>query len=102
MATEPLTDEAIQRALESLPGWSLHDNQLQREYKFADFKEAMGFIVQVGLHAEAQNHHPEMFNVYSTLRIALNTHDAGGQVTHKDVDLAKAIERSRQSASIPR
>jgi len=52
----------------------------------------VGFIVQVGLQAEKQVHHPQLFNVYNTVKISLNTHDAGDKVTQKDVDLAKAIE----------
>jgi len=60
----------------------------------------MAFIVLIGFEAESANHHPELYNVYSTVRIALNTHDAGGKVTQKDVDLARAIEGV--SASQPR
>jgi len=41
--------------------------------------------------AEAQQHHPNWFNVYSTLEISLSTHDAGG-VTEKDFKMAKTIE----------
>jgi len=87
----PLTDVQIADALKELPGWSHGDDRLSRDYKFADFSKALGFIVRVGLLAEQHNHHPELFNVYSTVKIALNTHDADGKVTAKDIDLAKAI-----------
>ena len=33
------------------------------------------------------DHHPEWSNVYSTVRVALVTHDAGG-ITQRDVELA--------------
>ena len=89
---EALSDDAIQSALSELPGWSFADDKLTKTYKLADFRAALAFIVRIGLEAEAANHHPELFNVYSTVTIALNTHDAGGKVTSKDVDLAKAIE----------
>ncbi len=89
----PLTDAQIADALTHLPGWSHGDDRLTREYKFADFSEALGFIVRVGLLAEQHNHHPELFNVYSTVKVSLNTHDAGGKVTSKDVDLASAIQK---------
>lgn len=91
MAT-PLADNDIQRALRDLPGWSFADDKLTKTFKFAGFKEALSFIVRVGLHAEEQGHHPELFNVYSTVRLSLNTHDAGGKVTEKDVKLARTIE----------
>jgi 4a-hydroxytetrahydrobiopterin dehydratase len=87
-----LTDAQIADALKQLPGWSHHNDRLTRGYKFADFSEAMGFIVRVGLLAEQHSHHPEIFNVYSTVKISLNTHDAGGKVTQKDIDLAGAIQ----------
>jgi len=89
----PLTDAQIADALTQLPGWSHADDRLTREYKFADFSEALGFIVRVGLLAEQHNHHPELFNVYNTVKVSLNTHDAGGKVTRKDIDLATAIQK---------
>ncbi len=90
--SEPLSREEIDKALESLPGWSFEGDKLHRELHFGSFKEALSFIVRIGLHAEEANHHPEIFNVYSTVKIALNTHDAGGKVTDQDVALAKVIQ----------
>jgi 4a-hydroxytetrahydrobiopterin dehydratase len=89
----PLTDTQIVDALSQLPGWSHQDDRLTRSYKFADFSEAMAFIVRVGLLAEQHNHHPEFLNVYSTVKLSLNTHDAGGKVTQKDIHLANAIQK---------
>ena len=40
-----------------------------------------------------RNHHPEIFNCYNRVEIGLNTHDAGGKVTQKDIDLARAIKK---------
>ncbi len=88
---KPLDRDAIDEALKGLPGWTFADDKLHRELSFGSFKEALSFIVRIGLHAEEANHHPEIFNVYSTVKIALNTHDAGGKVTDEDVALAKVI-----------
>ena len=49
-------------------------------------------MVRAGFEAEAMNHHPEWTNVYNRVAIRLNTHDAGGKVTAKDVELAKRIQ----------
>ena len=87
-----LTDAQITDALENLAGWTFQNDKITKTYRFGSFKEAMSFIVRLSYEAEALNHHPELFNVYSTVRIALNTHDAGGKVTAKDLDLAKRIE----------
>jgi 4a-hydroxytetrahydrobiopterin dehydratase len=89
---QPLSESDINQALSSLQGWEFNEDKISKEFSFNDFSEALGFIVRVGLEAEKQVHHPELFNVYNTVKISLSTHDAGGKVTQKDVDLAKAIE----------
>lgn len=88
---EKYTDEKIQHQLEDLKDWKFVDNAIEKKFKFLDFTQALGFIVQVGFMAEKKNHHPEIFNVYNKVSIRLNTHDANG-VTEKDFDLAKAID----------
>jgi len=89
--SERLTDAAVRAALNDLPSWGLVDGKLQRDLRFADFSEALAFLVRVGLEAEKRNHHPELTNVYSRVTVQLTTHDAGG-ITEKDVDLAAAID----------
>ena len=90
-----LTDAQIQEALQALPGWSLQGGKLHREYQFADFTHAFGFMAAAATVIEKSNHHPEWFNVYHTVRIDLTTHDAGG-VTKYDTDLAGALEALAQ------
>ena len=65
---------------------------LQRSFEFSDFISAFGFLTQVAILAEKQNHHPKITNVYNKVSIELSTHDAGNQITEKDRDLAKAID----------
>jgi 4a-hydroxytetrahydrobiopterin dehydratase len=72
--------------------WIKKDDKLNRIYKFKDFVEAFSFMTEVAFHAEKQNHHPDWTNVYNTVTIQLNTHDAGGIVTDKDYALAEVIE----------
>jgi 4a-hydroxytetrahydrobiopterin dehydratase len=96
-----LTLEAVLAALQEpdLSLWSLKDGKLHREYQFADFVFAFGFMSSVALVAEAQNHHPEWSNVYRTVVIDLTTHDAGG-ITDKDLALARRIERLAQGRCV--
>ena len=84
---EKLDAAAIAAALEELEGWSIDGGKLYREFRFANFSEAFGFMTRAALAAETANHHPEWFNVYNRVRVHLTTHDAGG-ITRKDVDLA--------------
>ena len=90
--TQPLTDDAIASALAELPGWARDGEALAKTFEFDDFKQAFGFMTRVAFEAEATGHHPDWSNVYRTVTIRLNTHDAAGRVTQKDVDLARAIQ----------
>ena len=88
---EKLDDTARATLATKLPDWQLEGEQLKRSFRFKDFNEAWGFMNRVALLAEAQDHHPEWFNVYNKVDIALTTHDAGG-LSARDMRLAKAIE----------
>ena len=89
---KPLKEDEIKESLKSLNGWKHENDKLKKEYSFDDFREAMTFITRISFEAEDQVHHPEIFNVYNTVNIALTSHDAGDKVTKKDVKLAKTIE----------
>ncbi len=58
--------------------WGINNHKLNKTFVFKDFVEAFGFMSKVAIYAEKQNHHPEWFNVYKTVRIDLTTHEAGG------------------------
>ena len=94
MAERPkkLSEADLASALAGLEGWQLENGKLHREYRFANFVEAFGFMASAALIAESMNHHPEWFNVYHTVRIDLTTHDAGGISGH-DVEMAKRFEK---------
>jgi 4a-hydroxytetrahydrobiopterin dehydratase len=87
----PLSDEQIAEALTALPGWSVVDGKLHREYQFADFIHAFGFLATSATGIEARGHHPEWSNVYNRVTVDLTTHDAGG-ITDKDTELAGFLE----------
>jgi 4a-hydroxytetrahydrobiopterin dehydratase len=73
--------------------WTEQNNQLVRKFEFKDFSEAFAFMTRVALLAEKHNHHPYWTNVWNTVEIYLNTHDAGDVVTEKDHKLAAAIDK---------
>ncbi len=92
MPITKLTDDDVQARLKTVPGWSLDGGKLFRELKFADFIDAFAFMTKVAILAQEQDHHPEWFNVYGTVRIHLTTHDAGG-LSAGDFTLAAAINK---------
>jgi 4a-hydroxytetrahydrobiopterin dehydratase len=73
--------------------WTENNNSLYRKFEFADFSEAFAFMTRVALAAEKMDHHPRWTNVYNTVEIWLNTHDAGDIVTEKDKKLSKKIDQ---------
>ena len=89
---EKYNEKTAQFKLESLKGWFFKNEGIEKNFVFKNFSEALGFIVQVGLLAEKQNHHPEWFNVYNKVDIRLSTHSENG-ITDKDFELATAIEK---------
>jgi 4a-hydroxytetrahydrobiopterin dehydratase len=72
-------------------GWVEENGALHREFRFADFSEAFGFMTRVALLADKADHHPNWSNVYNRVVIELTTHDAGNDVTERDIELANAI-----------
>ena len=92
---QKLDPAAAGALLNTLPDWR-HDparDAISREFIFADFNQAFGFMSRVALYAERHDHHPEWFNVYKMVRITLTTHDAGG-LTRRDIDLARFADQA--------
>ena len=85
-----LTQLDIEEELKSLAGWSVVNEKLHKEFEFASFNQAFGFMTRAAMEIEKMNHHPEWFNVYNRITVELTTHDAGG-ITKNDVNLAKIL-----------
>jgi len=83
----------LKEALDALPGWSVAGGKLHKEYKFADFIHAFGFMATAALAIEKMNHHPEWFNVYNRVVVDLITHSEQG-ITSKDANLAKILDET--------
>ena len=96
MSIPELSAAAVQQLLSDLPAWALarEGKAVARTFRFADFSQAWGFMSRVALLAEAQDHHPEWFNVYNRVEVTLTTHDAGesGGLSARDARMAAAID----------
>ncbi|NNU81647.1 4a-hydroxytetrahydrobiopterin dehydratase [Halovulum dunhuangense] len=92
---EKLTGDARDTALAPLleTGWSLDAERdaLVKEFRFADFPTAFGWMAALAAVAEKMNHHPEWRNVYNRVQVVLTTHDAGG-LTALDARLAAEMD----------
>lgn len=87
-----LSDAEVQRALTSLQGWSREGDYLKKEFRFRTFMGGIKFVEEVALVAEAQDHHPDIHVVWTTVTLKITTHDEGG-LTKWDVALAREIEK---------
>jgi 4a-hydroxytetrahydrobiopterin dehydratase len=86
-----LSISEIEEGLKALPGWSLQDGKLTKQFELSSFPDLVSFVVKIGFVSEAADHHPEMLINYRRLSFMLSTHSRGG-VTEKDLELAKQIE----------
>jgi 4a-hydroxytetrahydrobiopterin dehydratase len=89
-AIKKLSSSAAEAGLKSIPGWTIEDGKLYRQFRFPRFVEAFGFMASVATVCEKEDHHPEWFNVYNKVDIRLTTHEAGG-ISERDLVLARSI-----------
>lgn len=90
MATK-LSEAEVSSRLSAVNLWNVVNGKLHRDFKFADFVTAFGFMTSAAIEAEKMNHHPEWFNIYNKVSVDLTTHDAGG-ITELDFTLAKRMD----------
>ena len=88
-----LKERMIKTLKKQLGGqWKIRGGkQLEKSFKFDDFKQALEFTNQVGAIAESQNHHPDVYLAYGEVRLQLSTHAARG-LTENDFILAAKID----------
>lgn len=88
----PMAEDNAKEMIAGIPGWELESGKaIKKEFKFKDFKEAMKFINDVAQIADTEDHHPDIFNSYNKVRIALTTHAIGG-LSDNDFIVAAKIE----------
>lgn len=90
-----LTKQDVEERLKRLSGWKRDDDEIEKKFEFADFKEAMTFVNKVADAANAADHHPDIKIEYNKVKLNLSTHSEGG-ITEKDFALAQKIEAAAQ------
>lgn len=89
-----LTEQDRARLLPTLPDWRPEPKRdgIEREFVFADFAAAFGFMASVAILAEKADHHPEWSNVYNRVEVVLTTHDVNG-LSMNDMELARYMDQ---------
>ena len=80
---EPTLDEnEIDALLPEVSGWRVAERdgvkRLEREFRFADFAQALDFTVRVGERAEEAGHHPALLTEWGRVTVSWWTHAIGG------------------------
>ncbi|MFH5878162.1 4a-hydroxytetrahydrobiopterin dehydratase [Arthrobacter sp. NA-172] len=91
---EILNRSAIGNALADLPDWRYRLGALVTVYKCPTSAAALELIAAVGRLAEEQNHHPDLDWRYNRVFIRYTSHDAGSDVTQRDIRAAGAASRA--------
>jgi 4a-hydroxytetrahydrobiopterin dehydratase len=78
-------------------GWQLNkDGHLERLYTFKNFAQALDFVNKVGVVAEAEGHHPDLYLAWGKCKVEIWTHKISG-LTESDFYLAAKADRSFES-----
>ncbi len=86
-----LTDSQIAASLSSLSGWTRDGDGIRKQFTFAGFPEAVGFVGRLVPGCEAADHHPDITINYKRVTLVFTTHSERG-LTAKDFDGARAAE----------
>jgi 4a-hydroxytetrahydrobiopterin dehydratase len=71
--------------------WPEIDGALEREFRFADFAEALAFVNRVAEAAEEANHHPDIEIHWNRVKLRWWTHVADA-ITERDHEMARRTD----------
>jgi len=90
---EKLNEKSVGDWLEEQEGWKKDGDMITKEFEFDSFRDAIVFVNRVATIADDVNHHPDIDIRYSTITVAMTTHDAGG-LTKRDLALAEKVDHA--------
>jgi 4a-hydroxytetrahydrobiopterin dehydratase len=71
----------------------IEEHHLEKTYKFDDWAQAMVFANKVSDIAEEQNHHPDLYIGWGTVKVQIWSHKIDG-LTESDFVFAAKVERA--------
>ena len=92
----PLKGAELAALAVQVPQWKVvEEHHLEQAFTFPDFRQALGFVNQLGNLAEEQGHHPDIHLAWGMARITIWTHKIDG-LTESDFILAAKIDELRK------
>ena len=88
----PLQGAALQKIYQQLGNdWQvINGHHLEKEFKFKNFREALGFTNTVGELAERVGHHPDIYLAWGKVKLTIWTHKIDGLTESDFIFAAKA------------
>lgn len=101
--TLPLSVKESEALLLQIPGWSLAEKEIIREFRFKDFREAISFVNDAATIVNKEDHHPDIFISYNKVRLVFSTHKIGGLslndfIVAAKIDLLADRQRKEKAA----
>ncbi|MCZ2827117.1 MULTISPECIES: 4a-hydroxytetrahydrobiopterin dehydratase [unclassified Modestobacter] len=86
-----LSPADVDAALSGLPLWSGGPDGIERTLQLPTFRASVEAISAIADVAELLDHHPDLDLRWTTVRVAVVTHSAGG-LTELDLELARRVD----------
>ena len=86
-----LSPDDAAAALSDLPLWSGGVEGIERTLQLPSFRAAVEAVSAIADVAELLDHHPDMDLRWTSVRVAVVTHSAGG-LTELDLELARRVD----------
>jgi 4a-hydroxytetrahydrobiopterin dehydratase len=89
----PLQKEDVLILLKEIPGWkaSADFKNINKEYMFTGFADAMAFANKIAIVADQESHHPDLTVSWGKVYAEISTHSVGG-LSENDFILAAKID----------
>jgi 4a-hydroxytetrahydrobiopterin dehydratase len=96
--TKPLSKEIAESRLRQLPGWTLSNGVIEKEFRFKSYMDGLDFAYAIGKIAEEQDHHPDILVKWRRVRLTFSTHVIKG-LSQNDFIMAAKSELEYQKYS---
>ncbi len=96
-STLPFDTSEIHKYLKNIDGWDVKSNNdkyyyLEKKFKFKNFIESQKFVIKIGIIAEKEGHHPDIFYGWGKATVKIFTHAIKG-LAESDFILAAKIDQ---------
>lgn len=85
-----VTPRELFEALKTLPGWSVANGRLEKEFRFVNFARALVFVNKIVNPIEENQNYPKILITYDRVHLSLHTNALGG-LTTQDLTMAQEM-----------